>query len=214
MDWTTAGVFTASILTILNPIGNTAIFGSMMGGRPHTTQRAVAIKCALAVAVILIGTIWVGEYVLALFGVSLPALEAAGGVIIAMIALSMLKSKQSEVHSTGTDDTSADDAGAGESVAVVPLAMPMVAGPGAIATVLVNTHTHDGLQNNLLLSAVCFVGAVSIAVCFLLSGFLVRALGPSGMSIVTKFMGMILLAIALAMLASGLKELLPGLAAA
>jgi multiple antibiotic resistance protein len=88
----------------------------------------------------------------------------------------------------------------------------MVAGPGAIVTVIVNTHQHHGIQSNLQMSAVCAGMAGLICVCFLASGLITRALGTRGMDILTKFMGMLLLAIAAGMLASGIKGLLPGLA--
>jgi multiple antibiotic resistance protein len=90
--------------------------------------------------------------------------------------------------------------------------MPMVAGPGAIVTVIVNTHQHRGIESNLEMSAVCVVMAVLIGACFLAAGHIARVLGGHGMDILTKFMGLVLLSIAIGMLASGIKGLLPGLA--
>ena len=201
--------FTAAMASILNPIGAVAIFAGMAGCRSPTARRLIAIRCGIAVAVILVATVWVGEFVLKLFGVEIPSLQAAGGVIIAMISLSMLKSSQSAIHdSKHSAATSASE----DDIAVVPLAMPMVAGPGAIVTVIVNTHQHQGIQSNLQMSAVCAAMAGVICVCFLTSAPITRALGTRGMDILTKFMGMLLLAIAAGMLASGIKGLLPGLA--
>lgn len=208
METAALTTFAAAILTILNPIGNTAIFGSIVGGRPRSEQRAIAIKCAIAVAIILVGTIWIGEEALRLFGVSIDALEAAGGIMISLIAISMLHAKQSGMHASDPEDRAT-----GDSVAVVPLAMPIVAGPGAIATVMINTHANHGVAGNIEMSVVCVLAAALVGLCFLLTGALTRLLGHAGMDIVTKFMGMILLAIALGMLASGLKGLMPGLGA-
>ena len=87
-----------------------------------------------------------------------------------------------------------------------------VAGPGAIATLIVNTHKYQGFDSNIKMSVVCLGMSTIVGICFLSVGQLTRLLGTAGMSIVTKFMGMILLAIAVGMLASGVKELLPGLA--
>lgn len=209
MDSTALITFTTAMFTILNPIGNIAIFAGMVSGRTEAGQRAVAIQCAIAVAVILVTTVWLGEWILHVFGVQIPALQVAGGIMIASIALSMLHSTQSGIHDTKGDAT---DVSAEQSIAIVPLAMPVIAGPGAMVTVIVNTHEHSGLEANLLMSAVCVGLAVVICLGFLASELITRLLGQSGMDIVTKLMGMVLLAISIAMFAEGAKALLPGLA--
>ena len=196
------------MFTILNPIGNTAVFAGMVSERSKADQHAIAIRCALAVAVILIVTVWVGEEILKLFGVEVASLEAAGGLIIALVAMSMLYVKRDGIHGSGLKDDG-DSEGA---ISVVPLAMPLVAGPGAIATVIVNTKTNQGFEANLMMSLVCVGMSVVLVGSFLSAGLITRLLGPAGMNLVTKFMGLILLAIAVGMLASGAKGLLPGLA--
>lgn len=209
MNFDALATFAAAIFTILNPIGNTALFAGMVSDRPDAERRAIAIKCTIAIAVILLVTLWIGERVLAFFGVSIPSLETAGGLIIASIGMSMLHSRQSDIHATGEQHEAPD---AQQSIAVVPLAMPMVAGPGAIATVIVNTHKYQGFDSNLKMSLVCLGACIIVGICFLAVGLITRLLGTAGMNIVTKFMGIILLAIAMGMLASGAKALLPGLA--
>ncbi len=200
--------FATAMFTILNPIGNTAVFAGMVSQRSNADQRAIAIRCAFAVAVILVVTVWLGETILKLFGVEVASLEAAGGVIIALVAMSMLYVSRDGIHGSGLKG---DDAAPG-SIAVVPLAMPLVAGPGAIATVIVNTKTNQGFDANLMMSLVCVGLSFVLVGCFLSAGVITRLLGPAGMNLVTKFMGLILLAIAVGMLASGAKGLLPGLA--
>jgi multiple antibiotic resistance protein len=208
VDTTALITFATAMFAILNPIGAVAIFVGLAGDRSQADRRSIAIRCGIAVAVILVGSVWAGEFVLGLFGVGIPSLQAAGGLMIALIALSMLHSKKSPIHDSkhGAEASTAD-----EDIAVVPLAMPMVAGPGAIVTVIVNSHQHRGSAANLEMSAVCAVLAGVICVCFLASGLVTRVLGNKGMDILTKFMGMVLLAIAFGMLASGIKGLLPGL---
>ncbi len=88
----------------------------------------------------------------------------------------------------------------------------MIAGPGAMVTVIVNTHQHSGIEANLAMSAVCAAMAAVLSVGFLAAGPITRVLGAKGMDIVTKMMGMVLLAIAASMFAVGAKGLLPGLA--
>lgn len=209
MSFDALATFAAAMFTILNPIGNTALFAGIVSDRSDAERRAIAIRCTIAIAVILIVTLWIGECILAFFGVSIPSLETAGGLIIALIAMSMLHSRQSGMHTAGEPH---EDPAAQQSVAVVPLAMPIVAGPGAITTVIVNTHKYQGFDSNLKMSLVCLGVSVIVGICFLSVGPITRLLGAAGMSIVTKFMGIILLAIAVGMFASGAKGLLPGLA--
>jgi multiple antibiotic resistance protein len=201
--------FATAMFTILNPIGGVAIFAGMVAGRSGADRRSIAIKCAIAVAVILIGSVWAGEQLLGLFGVGIASLQVAGGLMIALISLSMLQSSQSTIHDSKNDDNASASS---KDIAVVPLAMPIVAGPGAIVTVIVNTHQYNGMESNLEMSAVCAAMAGVVCACFLVAGLITRVLGAKGLEILTKFMGMVLLAIAADMLATGVKGLLPGLA--
>ena len=201
--------FAAAMVAILNPVGAVAIFAGLTGNLPQAERRSIAIRSSIAIAVILVGTVWIGELVLTFFGVDIPALQVAGGLMIMMISLSMLQSSQNAIHdSAGSEDA----AQSRQDIAVVPLAMPMVAGPGAMVTVIVSTHQDAGIAANLTMSAICFALAAIICVAFLAAGQVTRILGSKGMDLVTKFMGIILLAIAVGMLAEGLKGLLPGLA--
>lgn len=209
MDTTALITFTTAMFTILNPIGNVAIFAGMVSDRSAAEGRNIAIKSSIAVAVILVASVWVGEMVLNFFGVEIPSLQVAGGLIIASIALSMLHSKQSAIHDTKTLDQPPTPQ---QDIAVVPLAMPMIAGPGAMVTVIVNTHQYSGIGANLEMSGVCAAMAGAICIGFLSAGPITRILGAKGMDIVTKLMGVILLAIAVGIFAEGTKALLPGLA--
>jgi multiple antibiotic resistance protein len=207
MNTDTLITFATAMFSILNPIGNVTIFAGMTDDRSAADRRSIAIRSSLAIATILVGTVWAGEWVLKLFAVDIASLQAAGGVMICWIAFSMLQSTQSAIH-----DSKAGAGPAVPDVAVVPLAMPMVAGPGAIVTVIVTTHQHQGIESNLGISGVCVAMAAAICACFLASEAITRVLGTRGMAILTKFMGMVLLAIGIGMLATGVKTLLPGLA--
>ena len=202
-------IFATAMFAILNPIGSVAIFSGMVADRSAADRRSIAIRCSIAIAVILVVTVWAGEFVLKLFGVGIPSLQVAGGLMIMLISLSMLQSSQSAIHDTkNNEETAASE----QDIAIVPLAMPMIAGPGAMVTVIVNTHQHKGVAANLEMSVVCAVLAAILGIGLLAAGPITRILGTKGMDVVTKLMGMILMAIAAGMLAAGLKGLLPGLA--
>jgi multiple antibiotic resistance protein len=201
--------FATAMFAILNPIGSVAIFAGMVAERSAADRRSIAIRCSIAIAVILVVPVWAGEFVLKLFGVGIPSLQVAGGLMIMLISLSMLQSSQSAIHDMkNKEETAASE----QDIAIVPLAMPMIAGPGAMVTAIVNTHQHKGVAANLEMSVVCAVLAAILGIGLLAAGPITRILGTKGMDVVTKLMGMILMAIAAGMLAAGVKSLLPGLA--
>ncbi len=201
--------FAVSVLTILNPLGNATLFESMTGSMDAAKRRSVLIRCAVAVAVILLVTVWLGDTILNLFGVSVATLELGGGLLIAGIAFSMIHSKSSSAHSTNeTLPPKTEEA----DIAVVPLAIPIVAGPGAIATVIVNAQNFSGIAGKLEMSVIVVAGSLVVALSFWAAGALQKLLGAQGMDVLSKIMGMILLAIAVGMVANGASSLFPVLA--
>ena len=202
--------FATALFTITNPLGNTAVFSSMTSDLSPAEQRSTARQAAVAITAILLVVLWAGHYLLSFFGVSLPALETAGGIIVLRLGLSMIRSQKSEQSHSKAEDAAAREK---NSLAVVPLAIPIVAGPGAITTVLVHASKLGGnLPDIAGLSAVCVGLGGLFWVCFRSSSWLAALLGVHGIAIVTRLMGMILAAIACDMIATGLKQLLPGLA--
>jgi len=200
--------FIATLFSMMNPFGNLAIVAGMTAGRPDGEVRAIAFRCALAVAITLLVVAWGGSTVLDFFGISVDALRAAGGLIVLKIGLNMLSNNSGHTHST----TEAEDASQRESIAVVPLAIPIVAGPGTMVAVLVAGEQSPELMSKLEMSGIIVVMSALCGVLFGLAPRLSRALGASGMGVITRVMGMLLVAIACGLLAEGLKALLPGLA--
>ncbi len=200
--------FAAAFISILNPIGSTGIFAGMTAGRPAGEARRIARSCAVAVAITLLIVTWSGELLLAFFGITVASLRAAGGVIVLLIGLQMLLNKSE--HKQSAAET--EDAQSRASIAVVPLAIPIVAGPGTIATVLVAAHQHPAVLSKVEISIVVMTLAAFCGLLFSFAAPISKWLGESGMGVVTRVMGMVLAAIAMGMLADGLKVLLPGLA--
>lgn len=201
--------FAVAMLTITNPVGALAIFAGMTADRSDSEKKQSAYKAAFAVAIILLIVTWAGKYVLEMFGITPPGLEVAGGVIIALMGLSMLHSKTSEMSQNKAEGEAAK---ASPSIAVVPMAMPIIAGPGGITTVILATHKFPSIEDKLLVSAICAGVAAIIWLCLYFAAPISRLLGVAGMNIVMRIMGIVLTVIAFQMLAAGLKKLLPGLA--
>jgi multiple antibiotic resistance protein len=169
----------------------------------------MAHATGVAVAVILLLVTWVGSEILDVFGVTTAGLQVAGGVIIALLGLSMLHSHTS---SMAHKEEEGEEAKLKESIAVVPMAIPIVAGPGAITTVINTTNQFPSIYDRLLISGICLGVTVVLWLCLRFAAPISKRLGVTGINLVTRIMGMVLTALAFQMLAAGLKELLPGLA--
>lgn len=200
--------FFMTIFTATNPIGGVAIFTGLTSDLDESEKRATATKTGFASFIIMLVVLWIGSDLLLFFGITIPGLESAGGLIILLMGLSMLHSKTSTMKHHPDEH---EDALEKESIAVVPLAMPILAGPGTIATIIVFTTEHNTFIHKLVLSGVCALIAVVIWGCLYFSTPISKYLGKTGINITTRIMGMVLAAMAFQMLASGLKKLLPGL---
>ena len=201
--------FTVAMLAITNPIGNLAIFAGLTGSKSPAEKKKTALVAGAAIMIILLIVTWSGELILRGFGISIPSFETAGGLIIALIGLAMLHAKTSSIHHSPEEH---EEAKTKDSVAVVPIAIPIVAGPGAITTIVVAAQKFGTTEDKIIISVVSIAISILLWACFYFSGPVSRLLGVTGINIVTRIMGIILAAIAFQMMTDGLKALLPGLA--
>ena len=215
MDFTNYLTFIGALIAILNPIGNTAIYIGMTNQLKPSEQHKCAIHCALAVATILLLSTWLGKYILAIFGISIEAFGTAGGLIVLLIAINMLRGQPHrpsyhthvEERTSGLKMPSAKKESIKHQIAVVPLAIPIIAGPGAITKVIYKssmTHSLNGLLN---ISLIVIVASAIIGGILYFAPFIGRVLGEYGMKIVTRIMGLMLAAIACNMLGDNLVKL-------
>ncbi len=202
--------FASALLSIMNPIGNAGIFAAMTPGMSHARTVQIAWKCASSVFVILMLSTWAGTALLKMAGINVDELRAAGGLIVLLIGLRMLFNDTSHAQ---TEDE-AEDALDQSSIAVVPLAIPVIAGPGTISLVVATAGNHSSFGEHLIISVVCLVASVVIGVVFSFAKRMATAIGDNGMAVVTRVMGMVLASIAMGMLAAGIRGLLPELFAA
>ena len=197
--------FASALLSVVNPIGNAGIFATMVGTRSNAESRRVAVTCAIAVLVIMLVSTWLGGTVLRFVGVDVAELRVAGGIIVLIIGLRMLFNDKS--HAQTREE--AKDAENRESIAIVPLAIPIVGGPGTIALIVATAEQNPAMGDRVSMSAVCLLVAIIVAIVFGLARRIAKLLGTNGMAVVTRLMGMLLASIAMGLLASGLRGLLP-----
>jgi multiple antibiotic resistance protein len=200
--------FAAALFAIMNPFGNIAIFLSITSDRSPAERGRIAIVTSGAVLVTLVVVAVLGEQILALFDISVGAFRIAGGIIILILALSMLHAQQSGVHHSAQEE----DAGKiKDNPAIFPLAIPLIAGPGSMATVIVYSQRAHGLLDTAMIGAaiilLCGMQLLALRVAERLSTFL----GTTGLNVLTRLMGMLLAAIAVEMIVGGLTDLFPQL---
>jgi multiple antibiotic resistance protein len=200
--------FIATLFSMMNPIGNLGVFVGLTTDRSDAEAQRIAWTCAGAVVITLLIVVWSGSLLLQFFGISLDSLRAAGGIIVLMIGLHMLWNRSGHKQSPGE----LEDGKPRASVGVVPLAIPVVAGPGTMAAVLVAAEQHATLLSKVEISVVVVALSALVGLLFSFAEPISRRLGESGMGVVTRVMGMVLAAIAMGMLAEGLRGMLPGLA--
>ncbi|HXV24193.1 MAG TPA: MarC family protein [Alphaproteobacteria bacterium] len=200
--------FAAALFAILNPFGNTAIFLSVTAERSAAERRTIALMTAAAVLITLLVAAVVGQEILALFGISIGSFRIAGGVIIMLIALSMLHARPSGVHHSASEES---DGQQKDNPAIFPLAIPVIAGPGAMATVILYAEHARGIGGALVIGAVIVLMCLILLITLRAAGRLSSFLGPTGMNVLIRLMGMILAAIAIEMIAGGLTQLFPQL---
>lgn len=191
-----------AFFAIMNPIANTAVFLGLTGSDSDAVRRQIAIKAVLAAFLLILAFVLLGKLLFGLFGITLPAFRITGGVLVALIGYQMLHGSPSSVHHP-TEEDRADSLEAALSVAISPLAIPILAGPGTIATAM--NFASTGSVEEMIVTIVAFALLCLITLLFFLFGErLVGFLGQAGLNVVTRIMGLILAVIGVQMLLDGL----------
>jgi len=198
-----------AILPVVNPFSKPPIFLSITEGLTPDEQRKQAFKASLYAFLILLVSLLAGTFILAFFSISLPALQIAGGLLIARTGFQMLN-PQKEHHQTAHEE---QEARAKDDVSFVPLAMPLLAGPGSMA-VMINLATSSTLWTDWIVITIASAAVCLITYFVLVESLgLVRFLGVNGMNAVSKVMGFLLLSLAIQFIINGTTSTLTHLVA-
>jgi len=195
------GVALAGFFAIMNPIANTPIFISVTAGDDPSTRKAVARRSlVVAFAVVAVMTV-AGNRLFHLFGITLGTFRVTGGILVFLIGLQMLHGSGSGAHTPSEEDVSSSlEAQLG--VAVSPLAIPILAGPGTIATAM-SLAAGSWIQVAVTVAAFA-VSCLVTYLCFLKSEVLMGFLGQNGLNVVTRLMGLVVASIGTQMVLTGL----------
>jgi multiple antibiotic resistance protein len=207
-DWGMGLSFFVTLFSVLNPVHAVPLYLAMVGTPTAETTQRVASVASLTVLIALLAALLGGEQLLALFGITIFAFQVGGGVLILMMAMSMLQGQVSPAKSTPAETA---EAAHWKSIAVVPLGIPILAGAGSLSTVIVFAHHARGSEQWLALIVGIVVNSALTYLFLIMSTRLYQWLGQTGVNVVSRLMGMILVAMAVQFMANGVAGLLPGL---
>ena len=210
MDYTLLATSFGAFFAILNPFVTLPFFLSMTTHCDEAEQKRIALKVTLYAAVMCATIFAAGQAIISFFGVSIDEFRVAGGLVVASIAWSMLNGQRVASHQGSDKEQKHLDAL--EGLAFYPLTFPMVVGPGTIATIILySARANSGIQR-LTVAAVIAVVLTAMFLVLHFASLFSRVLSESMRVIMTRLMGMILLAIAVSMVFAGLKAIFPVLA--
>jgi multiple antibiotic resistance protein len=205
-------LFSTTLVAIVNPISSAVLFASMSGRFGASVQQRMANQSALAILIILLACAWAGRFILQILGINVPMLQAAGGLILLQYGMRMVTVE--ELKLTAAEQVSAEEEPEEhwKTLAIVPLAIPGTVGAGTITTVIVAATTYRNPRDLAVISIVCVLTALIMWISFRSAGPIARRLGPIGLNVVTRVMGILVAATAFGLLGRGIGGLLPGLA--
>lgn len=205
VDWNYIIAGFISLLAILDPLAIVPIYLTLFSEEERRRAGLIAATTALTVLITLTLFFFLGHSILTFFGISLAAFRVSGGIILFIMGLQMLEGSMSSVK-RNTGDGSYEDL---RSYAIVPLAIPLLSGPGAISAVVLLGEKADGWANSAAMVVVFVVLAASVYGVLRLADQTQRVVGPTGIRIFTRVMGLLLAAVAAQFIADGLLELFP-----
>jgi multiple antibiotic resistance protein len=207
--WPEYSRFAVALVAIVDPLAAIPLFLQLTDGFSVRERKRTARVTALAVFGVLAGAAIAGEAILGAFGTSLPAFRVGGGIVLLLMAVSMLTAEPDRTRHTPEEDLASRDKA---SVAVVPLGVPLLAGPGAISAVILQMNGGAGaLHAGLVLGTVALL-ALACWLALRHAERIGRLVGPIGMNVVIRLFGLVLAAIGVEFIAAGVKQIFPGLA--
>jgi multiple antibiotic resistance protein len=195
-----------SLFSIVDPFAAVPAFLGLVGMQPMDIQRRTAMRASITCFCVLSTFAVAGSFIFRFFGITIPAFKIAGGILLFGVGMEMMRAEKSKTRETKEEQAEAETK---EDVGLIPLGLPLLSGPGAIAAVMVligqakdMTHRAGVIAAILLVSIVCWLVLRS-------STAVVRVLGKTGMNVISRIMGLILAAVAIQFLIDGIRGAFP-----
>lgn len=209
MNWTDYAGILIGLFSIVNPIGAIPVFINITGAMTPGDRRRTGFLASVSLCVILLVVEFAGNAILRFFGISIHSFRVAGGILILLTGFSMLNAQLGRTKHT---EEESQDASERDSVAVVPLGIPLLAGPGAISSVIVYTAQDVSFLHYLVIAVVIGIVSAGSWAVFRSASVLDRILGRTGINVTMRIMGLIMTAVAVEFIAGGLRHIFPVLA--
>ncbi|MBI3902882.1 MAG: YchE family NAAT transporter [Nitrosomonadales bacterium] len=208
LDFTEYTKIFISLFAILDPIGIIPIIILFTAEMTASRRARVGRLASLTVCAILLVALLIGQPLLAFFGISINSFRVAGGILLLLMAIKMLLGNF--YQSARNAEEGAESEVVSEN-AIVPLSTPLLAGPGSISAVIVEAHKVYGLEHYLIMGVEIILLSMTVWLTFLVAPWVAQRLGKIGINVFTRLMGLILAAIAVEFIASGMRGLFPSL---
>jgi multiple antibiotic resistance protein len=189
---------------MLNPIGNVPVFLGMVQEFDDKTQKRVARRAVTAAFIIITVFCIFGHIIFRMFGITLPAFQIAGGIIVFVIGFQMLNAKENPIHSQSKEEKE-DRMNASDEMAISPLGIPLLAGPGTISTAMNFVGAEKTVVNGLLVIGIFGIMCVITYLLFVFGRKATKNTNPGLLKVVSRIMGLILAVIAVQMLINGIE---------
>jgi len=211
LDFTEYTKIFISLFAILDPIGIIPIIILFTAGMAAPKRAQLGRLASLAVCAILLVALLIGQPLLSFFGISINSFRVAGGILLMLMAIKMLMGNSTQLGSAANGNADGETVSAN---AIVPLSTPLLAGPGSISAVIVEAHKAHGIEHYLIMGLEIMLLSVTVWLTFLIAPWVAQRLGKIGIDVFTRLMGLILAAIAVEFIASGMRGLFPALGGA
>jgi multiple antibiotic resistance protein len=193
------GELFVTLFVIMDPPGTIPIFLSLTGGRPQKVRKRIALQAAIVAFLVIVAFALFGQTILDYLGITLPALQLAGGLLLLLVALELLTGRGDEPAQRGD-----------VNVALVPLGTPLLAGPGAIVATMVFVQRVDELGDLLAVAAAIVAVHIVLWLTMRFSIVIIRVIRDSGVVLITRIAGLLLSAIAVQLVAEAVQAFVDG----
>jgi multiple antibiotic resistance protein len=190
-----------TFLLVIDPPGCVPIFASLTRGATSAHRRSMAVRAVIVATAILLFFSILGEDLLRALGISLSAFRIAGGIMLFLIAVDMVFEKRTERRENRAEEVRASEV---EDISVFPMAIPMIAGPGSIASVMLLMARSEGLAESLVVLAALGATMALTLIALLAAGPMMRLLGRRAEAMITRILGVLLAALAVQFVIDGL----------
>jgi len=197
-----------SLFVVIDPVGTSAVFSALTQNVPEKEQKRIAIRAVITAVILLVLFNFVGQALLKYMHVSLQSFRVAGGLLLFVTAFRMIMGFTDQNQLNSKESVFPDRS----NIAIFPLAIPLLAGPGAMtASLMFSTEAKGIFEHGIIIFSIIAIQAIAL-VCMLGAGRLSKIFGPSGHGIIARVMGVLLAAMAVQFIADGIKALMPAAA--